>query len=182
MKSIKQYINEKLVLNKSTNSTSKDILNVEIKSLEHLKEVLTNYYEVITTYEIKPSRILTKPIKWHNPKHCSLRTFANIGEIEVGDHFKIEFLYKKRVVYRVCAAEYKDTFIIQQTFCIRSSSNPDEIIGLTNKYAYSPENPLAPGRNLLEWLNDLKSIKLSNGKLPFANEEFLRLLELNKDE
>ena len=105
-----------------------------------------------------------------------LKFFANIEEIEVGDHFKIEFLHNRRVVYKVCVAEYKNTFIIQQTFCIRGSSSPDDIIGLTHQHSYSPENPLEPGRNLLEWLNDLK---MSNGEMPFTNKEFLTLLHYN---
>jgi hypothetical protein len=181
MKNLQEYIIEKMIYT-SSNSNINDIIDVKIKDIEHLKTILSEYYKRVSQYELKISKILTKPVKWHSTKYSMLRTFAHIDEIEVGDHFKIEFLHNRRVVYRLCAAEYKDTFIIQQTFCIRSSSNPDEIIGLTNKYAYSPENPLAPGRNLLEWLNDLKSIKLSDGKLPFANGEFLRLLELDKDE
>lgn len=178
MKNLQDYIIEKMVFT-SSNKDKTDILDVKIKDIEHLKNILSEYYKRVSQYELKTSRILTKPVKWHTPKHSMLRTFANIDEIEVGDHFKIEFLYNRRVVYKVCVAEYKDIFIIQQTFCIRGSSNPDEIIGLVNKYSYSPENPLEPGRNLLEWLNDLKDIKISNGEMPFTNKEFLTLLHFN---
>ena len=180
MKNLQEYIIEKMVYT-SSNKDKTDILNVKIKDIEHLKNILSEYYKRVSQYELKTSRILTKPIKWHTAKHSYLRIFANIDEIEVGDHFKIEFLHNRRVVYKVCVAEYNNTFVIQQTFCIRGSSHPDDIIGLSNKDSYSPKNPLAPGRNLLEWLNDLKEIKLSNGETPFTNKEFLTLLHLNDE-
>lgn len=187
MKSIKQYINEKLVLNKGTNSTSKDILNIKIKSLEHLKEVLTNYYEAATTYEVKPSRILTKPIKWYPAKFSALTVFDNINVIEVGNHFKIELIHNNKAVYQINFAEYKlsddeTIIIIQQKQKIWGSFRPDDIIGLPTKYSKSLKEPLKVGRNLLDWFNDLKSIKISDGTLPFNNREFLRLLKLYKDE
>lgn len=178
MKNLQDYIIEKMVFT-SSNKDKTDILDVKIKDIEHLKNVLSEYYKRVSQYELKVSRILTKPIKWHTPKHSLLKFFANIEEIEVGDHFKIEFLHNRRVVYKVCVAEYNNIFIIQQTFCIRGSSSPDDIIGLTHQHSYSPENPLEPGRNLLEWLNDLKEIKMSNGDMPFTNKEFLTLLHYN---
>lgn len=178
MKKLQEYIIEKMVYT-SSNSNKNDIIDVKIKDIEHLKNILSEYYKRVSQYEIKTSRILTKPVKWYSSKHSILKMLDSIDEIEVGDHFKIEFLHNRRVVYKVCVAEYNNIFIIQQTFYIRSSSNPDDIIGLTTKHSYSPENPLAPGRNLLEWLNDLKEIKMSNGDMPFTNKEFLTLLHYN---
>lgn len=179
MKNLQEYIIEKMVYT-SSNCNKNDIIDVKIKDIEHLKNILSEYYKRVSQYEIKTSRILTKPVKWRSPKHSVLKFFANIDEIEVGDHFKIEFLHNRRVVYKVCVAEYNNIFIIQQTFCIRGSSSPDDIIGLTYEHSYSPENPLEPGRNLLEWLNDLKEIKISNGDMPFTNKEFLTLLHFNE--
>lgn len=175
MKNLQEYIIEKMVYT-SSNSNINDIIDVKIKDIEHLKNILYEYYKRVSQYELKISKILTKPVKCRSTKYSMLRTFAHIDEIEVGDHFKIEFLHNRRVVYKVCVAEYNNIFIIQQTFCARGSSQPDDIIGLTNKYSYSPENPLSPGRNLLEWLNDLKEIKISNGEIPFTNYQFLALL------
>lgn len=183
MKSIKNFILEKLVISKnSNNNNTEKILDVKIKDLEHLKDVLTLYFESIGRYTIKSSRILPKNLIWEPVEHSTLRVFCDINRCVVGNHFKIDMYHNNRIVQQLNVAEYGSIYLIQQKWSapLRRSLIPNDIIGFAVKHSRSPKDPLCPGRNLLEWINDLKDIKISTGDRPHENAELLRLFELEK--
>lgn len=184
MKHINDYICEKLIVNKNTRpKNSTEILNVKIKDLEHLKNILTDYlYAINSDFVIKPSRILPKNLVWEPVEHSTLRVFCDIKQCIVGAHFKIDIYYNNRIIRQLNVAEYGSIYLIQQKWSapLRRSLIPNDIIGIVHKHSHSPQDPLCPGRNLLEWLNDLKDIKISTGDRPHENEELLRLLKLDK--
>jgi len=183
MKSIKDFINEKLVISKnSINNDIEKMLNVKIKDLEHLKEVLTLYFETMGKYKIKTSKILTKSLVWEPIEHSLLKIFCNIKECIVGDHFKIDMYHNNKLVIQLNVAQYGDIYLLQEKWSApaRRSLIPNDIIGITHKDSYSPKNPLCPGRNLLEWLNELKKIKISTGDRPHENASLLRLFGIDK--
>ena len=184
MKSIKDFINEKLVISKNSinNGNIEKILDVKIKDLEHLKEVLTSYFENMGRYKIKTSRILTKSLVWEPIEHSLLKVFCNIKECIVGDHFKIDMYHNNKLVIQLNVAEYGDIYLLQEKWSApaRRSLIPNDIIGIVHKDSRSPKDPLCPGRNLLEWLNDLKEIKISTGNRPHENDALLRLFGMDK--
>lgn len=184
MKSIKDFINEKLVISKTSisNGDIKKILDVKIKDLEHLREVLNLYFETIGRFKIKTSRILTKSLVWEPNEHSILKVFCNIKECIVGDHFKIDMYHNNRLTFQLNVAEYGDIYLLQEKWSApaRRSLIPNDIIGIIHKDSHSPKDPLCPGRNLLEWLNDLKEYKISTGTPPYENASLLRLFEMDK--
>lgn len=184
MKSIKYFINEKLVISKNSinNGNIEKILDVKIKDLEHLKEVLTSYFENMGRYKIKTSRILTKSLVWEPIEHSLLKVFCNIKECIVGNHFKIDMYHNNKLVIQLNVAEYGDIYLLQEKWSApaRRSLIPNDIIGIVHKDSRSPKDPLCPGRNLLEWLNDLKEIKISTGNRPHENDALLRLFGMDK--
>ena len=175
MKSITQYIVEKIKIDK--NSTGGiDILDVEIKSLEHLKDVLYEYVKDVEDKDrpIKVSRVLNKPIKWLKD-----RLSSNKEMIEVGDHFKIDFCHptRKLVIWQINCAEYQGRYIFSVKMCRPHSTHLMDMGLIGEDKSNCPKTDLKPGVNLLEWLTELSNIKNSfNNELNFRNKDFLYLL------
>lgn len=173
MLSITKYITEKLKIGK--NSTGGiDILDVEIKSLEHLKDVLYEYIEDVEDRRIRASRILNKPIKWLKD-HLS----SNKDTIEVGDHFKIDFYHTSRnlVIWQINGAEYQGRYIFSVKMCRPHSTHLMDMGLIGEDKSNCPKTDLKPGVNLLNWLTELSNIKNSfDDKLNFRNRDFLYLL------
>ena len=176
MKCIISYINEKLKITKDNMANPKSILNVNIKSLEHLKDVLTEYLIAVEHRKVKTSRILTKPLKWKTDQFVPNQPRELI--FEIGDHFKIEILHPERnhIIHQLNCAEYdgsKYIFNIKSTN-LRNGLFDQGVIGFKNDY--SPKLNLHKGTNLLDWLNELAQIK-SDEKVHWRNGPFLHLLQ-----
>jgi hypothetical protein len=177
MKHLTNIIQEKLILTKSKQDSTY-ILNNEIKDLNHLKDMLIEYYKMVGNYKLQTTSISKRKVKWKNSDISMLGSVYGLNDIFVEDHFSINFTYNYRTIYQLRCGLYKDYYVMQVNLYVPGKRSLDNgnIIGFPFKYGNSPSNPLKPGRNLLDWINELMEIK-SGGEVYFANKYFLRLFK-----
>jgi hypothetical protein len=180
MKSLQELLFESLKIKSGSDIQSKatDILDVNIKDFDHLKEILLKYLNFIDKYPATATKISNTPVKWKNTKDSMLSMVSKIETIEVKKHFRIDLYFRSKITCCIECGIYNDEFVFQmKTKGPVTNFHKHDIIGIQDEYGYSPTNPLKPGRNLYEWLIDLKNIK--NGDEPhFTNKIFLNVIEI----
>lgn len=147
MKTLSEYINEKLKISNSVETTENkgyniDYLDVDIKDLNQLRDVLHKYFE------IEPTKILKNEVSW--------KIFSGSRDgIIVRDRFLIKFMGKdgSTCVRELRVAKRNDGFLMQVR--VRNYNGKMEECDLAG---YSNANKFNVGDNLLEWLNNIKDL------------------------
>lgn len=165
MKTLSQYINEKLKISNSAETTEKkgyniDYLNVDIKDLNQLRDVLHKYFD------IEPTKILNSEVSW--------KFFSGSRDgIIVRDRFLIKFMGRDG---STCTSELRvgkasKGFIMQVR--VRNYKGKMEECDLAGYYNTTKFNV---GDNLLAWLNNIKD--LTENKKPGRNINLMLTFDL----
>lgn len=144
MKDLKDIIYEGLKVTSKSKvnvNNSKSPLNVNINSLEELRDVMIEYFK--PKYLIQVTKIDESPVKWSTQ-------YGN-DKITVGSHFTINFLKNGRLSDKLQFAEHKDGYLLMQMVVKDYSGKlrPCRIHG------GSTYNTFKPGDNLFEFIQTI---------------------------
>lgn len=146
MKTLSQFINEKLKISNSVETTESkgyniDYLNVDIKDINQLRNVLHKYFD------IEPTKILSREVSW---KYFSGSHYS----VTVHDRFSIKFMGRdgSTCVRELRVAKLHKGFAMQVR--VRNYKGNMEECDL----AGSNSTEFKVGDNLLAWLNNIKDL------------------------
>lgn len=146
MKTLSQYINEKLKISNSVETTEKegyniDYLNVDIKDINQLRDVLHKYFD------IEPTKIISREGSWKYFK-------GSHYSVSVSNRFSIKFMGRdgSTCVKELRVAKVPKGFVMQVR--VRNYKGIMEECDL----AGTNSTELKVGDNLLTWINNIKDL------------------------
>ena len=142
MKNLKDIILEKFKIDKNTNvKDRRNILDVEINSLEELRDIMKEYFE--SKYIITVTSINSEPTKW--------KTQYGNDKIKVNSHFSISFFKNTKVQDKLQFAEHTDGYLLMQMIVkdYTGKMRPCRIHG------GSTYNTFKPGDNLYDFIKTI---------------------------
>ena len=160
MKQLKEIIeglkvNSKSKVHQNALIMDDDILNVNIESLDELRDVMEKYFE--KKYVIAVTKIDQANTKW--------KTQHGGDYIVVDAHFSIRFFKNSIIVYNLQFAEHKDGYLLMQIIIkdYTGKMRPCRIHG------GSTYNEFRPGDNLLEFIQTI--VKHTKDNHPIDKDE-----------